>query len=83
MLKKIIYYVLGHNWLQIWYPTIIQLEKLFLKMHYKPIQKGHMCNLVLEKDSDLVASDSFYCDYTHMIVREVNYCMNLKFELKA
>jgi hypothetical protein len=22
-------------------------------MHYKPIQKGHMCNLVLAKDLDL------------------------------
>ncbi len=52
-------------------------------MHYKPIQEGHMCNLVLEKDLDLVTSDSFYCDCTHMIVTEVNYCMNLKFELKA
>jgi hypothetical protein len=33
-------------------------------MHYKPIQEGHMCNLVLEKDLDLAASGSFYYDHT-------------------
>ncbi len=55
---------MGHIWPQIWCPTIIQLEKLFLQMHYKPIQEGHMCNLVLEKDLDLAASGSFYYDHT-------------------
>jgi energy-converting hydrogenase Eha subunit C len=33
-------------------------------MHYKPIQEGHMCNLICEKYLDLAASGSFYCDYT-------------------
>jgi len=65
--KIIIYYVLGHIWPQIWYPFIIKLGKLFLKMHYKPIQEDHMCNLVFEKDLDLAISGSFYCDYTHVI----------------
>ncbi len=42
-----------------------------------------MCNLALEKDLDLATSGSFYSDYTHMIVIEASYCMNLKFELRA
>jgi hypothetical protein len=63
VVKLIIYYVLGHIWPQIWYPTIIQLERLFLQMHYKLIQEGHMCNLVLGKDLDLAANGSFYYDY--------------------
>jgi hypothetical protein len=42
-----------------------------------------MCNLILEKDLDLVAIDSFYYDDTHMIVIEASYCMNLKLELRA
>jgi hypothetical protein len=25
-----------------------------------------MCDLILEKDLDLAASDSFFCDYTHI-----------------
>ncbi len=66
--KKIyIYYVLGHVWPQIWYPVIIKLEKLFFKMHYKPIQENNMCNLVFEKDLDLAINDSFDCDCTHVI----------------
>jgi hypothetical protein len=36
-------------------------------MHHKLIQKGRMCNLVLEKDLDLAKSGSFYCDYTHLV----------------
>ncbi len=58
---------MGHIWPQILYPSIIQLEKHFLKMHYKPIQKGHMCNLILEKDLDLATSHSFYYDCTHLV----------------
>jgi hypothetical protein len=44
---------------------LFNLKNYFLKMHYKLIQEGHMCNLVLEKDLDLVTNGSFYCDYTH------------------
>jgi hypothetical protein len=65
--KLIIYYVLGHIWPQIWYLAIIHFEKLVLKMHYKLIQEGHMCNLVLEKDLNLVANGSFYWDCTQRV----------------
>jgi hypothetical protein len=72
MLKKIIFYVLGHIWLQIWYLAIIQLENLVFKMHYKLIQEGHMFNLVFEKDLDLATSGSFYCDYTTLNLTKFN-----------
>jgi hypothetical protein len=47
-------------------------------MHYKPIQEGHMCNLVLKKDLDLAASGSFYYDCTHMIVTKNKLLHELK-----
>jgi hypothetical protein len=71
--NKIIYYVLGHIWPQIWYLIIIELETLFLKMHYKPIHEGHMCNLIFEKDLNLTISGSSYCDGTHVINQNATF----------
>jgi hypothetical protein len=42
-------------------------------MHYKPIQKGHMCNLIFEKDLDLGINGSFYCDCTHVINQNATF----------
>jgi hypothetical protein len=42
-------------------------------MHYKPIQEGHIYNLIFEKDLDLVVSGSFYCDYTHVINQNATF----------